>query len=170
MNTKGHVFSWFQESKALVENQTGKKIKVLRTDNGGEYTSMEFMELYVGEGIMRELNVTYNPQQNGVAERKNMAIIGVARAMLHDQEMPLFLWAEACYIAVYLQNMSPHKVVGSITLEENFFGKKPEVEHFRTFGCITYSHVPYEKRTKIYPTLERWIFVGYNDTSKDLRI
>jgi transposase InsO family protein len=45
-----------------VENQTGKKIKVLRTDNGGEYTSKEFMDFCVGEGIKRELIVPYNPQ------------------------------------------------------------------------------------------------------------
>jgi transposase InsO family protein len=102
MKTKGQVFSRFQEFKALVENQTGKKIRVLRSDNGGEYTSKEFMDFYVGEGIRRELTVPYNPQHNGVAERKNRAIVGDARAMLHDQGLPLFLWAKACYTAVYL--------------------------------------------------------------------
>jgi transposase InsO family protein len=85
-----------------VENQIGKKIRVLRTDNGGEYTSKEFMDFCAGENIRRELTIPYNPQQNGVAERKNMAIFGAATTMLHDQGMPLFLWAEACYIAVYL--------------------------------------------------------------------
>jgi hypothetical protein len=60
------------------------------------------MEFCAGEGIRRELNVPYNPQQNGVAERKNRAIFGDARAMIHDQGLPLFLWAEACYTAVYL--------------------------------------------------------------------
>jgi transposase InsO family protein len=91
MNTKGQVFIWFQEFKALVDNQTGKKIKVLRSDNGGEYTSKDFMDFCAGEGIKRELIVPYNPQQNGVAERKNRAIVGAARAMLHDQRLPLFL-------------------------------------------------------------------------------
>jgi transposase InsO family protein len=61
MKTKGQVFNQFQEFKALVENQTGKKIRVLRTDNGGEYTSKEFMEFCVGEGIRREWTVPYNP-------------------------------------------------------------------------------------------------------------
>jgi hypothetical protein len=126
MKTKGQVFSRFQEFKALVENQTGKKIRVSRSDNGGEYTSKKFMEFYAREGIRRELTVPYNPQQNGVAERKNRAIVGAARAMLHDQGLPLFLWAEACYTAVYLQNRSPHKAVGSMTPEEAFSGKKPE--------------------------------------------
>jgi hypothetical protein len=170
MKTKGQVFSWFQDFKALVENQTGKKIKVLRSDNGGEYTSKEFMDFYVGEGIRRELIVPYNPQQNGVVERKNRAIVGVARAMLHDQGLPLFLWDEACYTAVYLQNRSPHRAVGSMTPEEAFSGKKPEVGHFRIFGCITYSYVPFEKRTKMEPMAERGIFVGYSETSKAFRI
>jgi hypothetical protein len=163
-------FSRFQEFKALVENQTGKKIRVLRSDNGGEYTSKEFMDFCAGEGIRRELTVPYNPQQNGVAERKNRAIVGAARAMLHDQGLPLFLWAEACYTAVYLQNRSPHKAVGSMTPEEAFSGKKPEVGHFRIFGCTTYSYVPSEKRTKLEPMEERGIFVGYSETSKAFRI
>jgi hypothetical protein len=99
-----------------------------------------------------------------------MAIIGAARAMLHDQGLPLFLWDEECYTAVYLQNKSPHKVVGSMTPEKDFSGKKPEVGHFQIFGCITYSYVPSEKRTKLEPVAERGIFVGYSETSKAFRI
>jgi hypothetical protein len=45
-----------------VENQIGKKIRVLRTGNGGEYTSKDFMEFCAGEDIGRELIVPYNPQ------------------------------------------------------------------------------------------------------------
>jgi transposase InsO family protein len=91
MKTKGQVFQRFQEFKALVENQTGKKIKVLISDNGGEYTSNEFSDFCATEGIKREVTVPYNPQYNGVVERKNKAIIGATRAMLHDQGLPLFL-------------------------------------------------------------------------------
>jgi hypothetical protein len=53
MKTKGQVFNHFQEFKALVENQTGRKIRVLRTDNGGKYTSKEFIDFCAGEGIER---------------------------------------------------------------------------------------------------------------------
>ena len=58
-----------------MENQTGKKIKVLRSDNGGEYTSRAFDEYCRQEGIKRSLTVPYTPQQNGVAERKNRSIV-----------------------------------------------------------------------------------------------
>jgi hypothetical protein len=80
--------------------------------------------------------------------------------------LSLFLWAKACYTAVYLQNRSPHRVVGSMTPEEAFSRKKPKVGHFQIFGSITYSYVPSEKRKKMEPMAERGIFVGYSETSK----
>jgi hypothetical protein len=70
MKTKDEVFSWFQEFKAQVENQIGRRIKVSRLDNGGEYTSNEFKDFCKEAGIKRELTVSYNPWQNGVAERE----------------------------------------------------------------------------------------------------
>jgi hypothetical protein len=99
-----------------------------------------------------------------------MDIVGVERAMLHDQRMPLFIWVETCYTAIYLKNKNPHRELGIMTLEEAFFGKNPEVGYFQIFGCITYSHVPSEKRTKLEPIVERGIFVGYGKTSKDFHI
>jgi hypothetical protein len=170
LKTKGEVFKRFQEFKALVENQTGKKIRCLRSDNGGEYTSNDFDDYCVREGIRREMNVAYNPQQKGVAERKNRSIVGAARAMIHDQGLPLFLWAEACNTIVYLQNMSPHRALGNVTPDEAFTGQKPQVGHLRIFGCVTYSYIPKELRKKIEPTAEKGIFVGYSETSKAYRI
>ena len=92
-----------------MENQTGKKIRVLRIDNGGEYTSNEFMEYCSNKGIKKEHNVPHTPQQKVVAERKNMTMVGEAKAMLFDQGLPLFLWDEAYRTAVYIQNRCPVK-------------------------------------------------------------
>ena len=116
------------------------------------------------------MTIPYTPQQNGVAERKNRSIVGASRAMLHDRSLPFFLWAEACSTAVYVQNRSSHRALGCKTHEEMFTGKKPEIGHFRIFGCFTYSHVPSEKRTKLEATGERGIFVGYDETLKPFRI
>jgi transposase InsO family protein len=63
---------------------TGRKIKVSRTDNGGEYTSNEFTDFCKDAGIKREKTVAYNLQQNGVVEWKNRSIISVVKAMIHD--------------------------------------------------------------------------------------
>ena len=73
-----------QGLQALIENHIKRKIKTFRSDNGGEFTSNEFKELYKKSGIKRELSTLYNPQQNGITERKNRTIMEAARAMLHD--------------------------------------------------------------------------------------
>jgi hypothetical protein len=116
------------------------------------------------------MTVPYNPQQNGVAERKNRDITGAARSMLHDQSLSLYLWAEASATAVYLQNRSPHGILGKMTPKEAFTGRRPDVKHIRIFGCLTFSHVPSEKRTKLDPTAQQGILVGYSEVSKAYRI
>ena len=78
------MFSKFLEFKSLVEKDTGKHVKALRSKNGGEYISNEFNNFCRKEGIQKELIAPHNPPHNGVAERKNRTIVGVARAMLHD--------------------------------------------------------------------------------------
>ena len=85
-----------------MENQTGKKISVLRIDNEGEYTSNQFLEYCSAEGIKKEHIVPHTPQQNGVVERKNMTMVGAAKAMLFVQGLLLFLWVEAYRTAIYI--------------------------------------------------------------------
>jgi transposase InsO family protein len=87
LKAKNEVFNKFKEFKALVENLSEKKIKILRSDNGGEFTSDEFKAFCKEVGIKRELSTPYNPQQNGVAERKNRTIMEAVKAMIHDQDL-----------------------------------------------------------------------------------
>ena len=76
----------------------------MRTNNGTEYESNKFHDYCREAGIKREITTPYTPKQNGVAERKNRTIVETVRAMLHDQVLPKFLWAEAANTAVYVQN------------------------------------------------------------------
>ena len=82
LKEKSEVFGVFKKFKALIENQSGKRIKVLRSDRGKEYTSREFERFCEDEGIERQLTVAYSPQQNGVSERKNRTVMEMARSML----------------------------------------------------------------------------------------
>ena len=93
-----------------------------------------------------------------------------ARAMLHDQYLPMHLWAEAAKIVVYVQNRTLHKVLKNKTLEEVFSSRKPEIIHIRIFGCPMYRNIPKEKRTKLDPSGKKGIFVGYSESSKAYRI
>jgi hypothetical protein len=71
---------------------------------------------------------------------------------------------------VYVQNCSPRQILKSITPEEAFTKVKPEIGHFRIFGCPVYLHVPKEKRSKLEPSGRKGTFVGYNESSKSYRI
>ena len=84
LKNKDEVFSWFRHFKALIENQTEKKIKILRADNGTEYESNEFHDFCNEAGIKRETTTPYTPKKNGVVERKNHTIVEAIRSMLHD--------------------------------------------------------------------------------------
>jgi hypothetical protein len=73
------------------------------------------------------MKVSYNPQHNGVPERNNRSIIDYSMAMIHDQELPMFFWVEACSTMVYVWNWSPQKILGDKTLEEEFLGMNPDI-------------------------------------------
>ena len=81
MQKKDQTFSKFCDLKALVEKDTGKHVKALRSDNGSDYISNEFKNLCSKEGIQREFIAPHNPQYNGVTEIKNRTIVGATRAM-----------------------------------------------------------------------------------------
>ena len=81
--------------------------------------------------------------------------------MLHDQDLPIHLWEEAARTTVYVQNITPHRVLNNETLEEAFLGEKPEVSHLKIFGCPVYIHMPKKKRTKLDPSGKKGIFMGY---------
>jgi hypothetical protein len=170
LKSKDEVFNKFQEFKAEIENLTNKKIKTLRIDNRGEYTSKEFVSFCKSVGIRRELTIPHNPQQNSVAERKNRSIEEMVKPLLNDQGLSMFLWGEVTMMEIYVQNRSPHHILKDMTLEEAFSGKKPNIENLRKFGCLVYSHIPKDKRNKLEPSGKKGIFVGYSDSSKAYRI
>ncbi|NHV87478.1 DDE-type integrase/transposase/recombinase [Escherichia coli] len=88
LRSKDQVLKVFQTLVTLVETQTGKKVKCLRSDNGGEYTSKAFQDFCDMKGIKREFTAPYNPQQNGVAERMNRTIQEKVRSMLSYASLP----------------------------------------------------------------------------------
>ena len=166
MKHKDEVFVRFLEWKALVENSTGRKLKALRTDNGGEYTSKEFETYLKQNGIRHERTVPKTPEQNGVAERMNRTIVETARCMLAEAKLPRKFWAEAVSTAVYLRNRSPVTAVSGMTPFEALTGDKPCVDILRVFGCLAYVHVPKDKRRKFDSKSKRCILLGYGSETK----
>ncbi|KAJ4726144.1 Retrovirus-related Pol polyprotein from transposon TNT 1-94 [Melia azedarach] len=167
MKHKSEAFKNFRQWKALVGNQTGKKIKRLRTDNGLEFCWSEFDEFCKNEGIARHHTVRDTPQQNGVAERMNQTLLERARCMLSNAELTRKFWAEAVSTACYLINRGPHTGIHLKTPFEVWFGKPADYSNLRAFGCTVYYHV---NEGKLQPRAKKGVFVGYGDGVKGYRI
>ena len=88
MKHKSEILQKFVEWKDLVETSSGRKLKILRMDNGGEYCSKAFKQYCKREGIQHEFTVPKTPEQNGVAEQMNRTLLETVRSVLDDSKMP----------------------------------------------------------------------------------
>ena len=95
----------------MVEKSGSRKLKKLRSDNGGEFTSTRFQEYLKAEGVIYELTISKTPQQNDVAERFNRTLVEMTQGMLAGANLSHKLWAEALFTAVYLKNRSPARAI-----------------------------------------------------------
>jgi transposase InsO family protein len=93
----------------VAEKECDRKLRVLRTDNGGEFMTVEFTAYCADEGITRHFSAPYTPQQNRVVERRNQTMVAMARALLKQRRMPTEFWGEVVVTTVYLQNRLPTK-------------------------------------------------------------
>ncbi|CAM8938448.1 unnamed protein product [Rhodiola kirilowii] len=158
LKTKDEAFTKFKDWKLLEENQTGKKVKALRTDNGLEFCNAEFDNFCIDHGILRHKTVRLTPQQNGVAERMNRTLLDKLRCLLFTSGLPKSFWGEALYTATYLVNRSPNRMLEFKCPMEMWNGKKPDLHELKIFGCAAYAHT---REGKLDPRSTKCIFLGY---------
>ncbi|KAK2426825.1 hypothetical protein QL285_025456 [Trifolium repens] len=115
---KSSALDQFKKFRSMVEKETGNMIVCLRTDRGGEFTSLDFKNYCEENGIKRQLTAAYTPQQNGIAERKNRTLLEMVRCMITSKDIPKRFWPEAVNWANYVLNRSPAAALVDVTPEE----------------------------------------------------
>ncbi|WVZ50367.1 hypothetical protein U9M48_001625 [Paspalum notatum var. saurae] len=145
---KSETFSAFKEWKVTIENQTEKKVKILRTDNGMEFCSS-----------VKHYTIAYTPQQNGVAERMNRTIISRTRCMLSNAGLNKRFWAEAASTACYVINRSPSITLDKKTPIEVWSVSPTDYSQLKVFYCTAYAHVD---NGKLEPRAIKYIFLVTN--------
>lgn len=169
LKTKDQVLDVFKEFQALVERQTGKKLKCLRSDNGGEYIGP--LDSYCkSSGIRHQRTPSKTPQLNGVAERMNRTLLERIRCMLSEAKLPRHFWGEALYTAAHVINLSPSVPLDGDVPDKVWFGKEVSYNHLRVFGCKAFVHVPNDERSKLDPKTRQCIFVGYGQDQFGYRL
>ena len=94
----------------------------------------------------------------------------MANCMIQDKRLSLQFWVEAINCANYIVNRTPTKFLHGITPKEAWTKIKPNVTHFRVFGCEARAHISYEKQKALQPKSEKCIFVGYSEDIKGYRL
>ena len=168
MKTKDEVLKVFLTWKKMIETQTGRKIKRLRTDNGGEYKSDPFLKVCEDEGIIRHFTIREIPQQNGVAERMNRTLVEKIRCMLSNAGLGKQFWGEAVTYARHLVNRLPSTALDGKTPLEKWSGKPAtDYDSLHVFGSTAYYHV---KESKLDPRAKKALFMGITSGVKGYRL
>ena len=115
----------------------------------------KFTTFCTEEGIKQQHIVPYTPQQNGVAKWKNCTLKEMANCMIQYKGLSLQYWAKAINCENYIVNRTPTKFLQDITPKEAWSKIKPDVSHFRVFGCEAWAHIPDEKRKALQPKSEK---------------
>lgn len=150
---------------AYVKNQFNYDVKIIRTDNGGEFIGSFHDELQK-RGIIHQYTVPYNSPTNGIAERSHRTIDNKALSSLLGSQLPLFLWAEAVSFSVDVYNITWSKTRGKSPFEI-IHGKKPKLDHLKIFGCRASVFVhPKQRSNKLSPHSVTGYFVGFQQGIK----
>nr|GEW99436.1 hypothetical protein [Tanacetum cinerariifolium] len=153
-----------------IKNLMDKKVKISRCDNGREFKNSVMNEFCEEKDIKRECSAAKTPQQNRVAERRNLTLIEAARTMLADSKLPFTFWAEAVNTACYVQNrvlvVKPHFK----TPYELFKGRTHALSFVRPFGCHVTILNTLGHLGKFDGKSNEGFFVGYSTNSKAFRV
>jgi transposase InsO family protein len=133
----------FQMFYKMVQTQFNATIKIVRSNNGGEYMSSNLEAYFREQGIIHQTTCVDTPQQNGVVEQKNRHLLKVTHSLMLDTHVPKSYWGDALLIATYLINRMPSRVLDFKTplevMSPPLYTAKcvsPKV-----FGCVCFVHI-----------------------------
>ena len=128
-----------------VQRQSGRELKIVRTDDAQEFKSV-FQQYLQPLGIEHEATAGYASASNGAVERIHRALFDIVRPLIKTASMPATFWADAVKHGCYIMNRLPSSAnANGESPYFLFYGKQPKLNHLRTFGCIAYHRLPIEQ-------------------------
>lgn len=160
MKKKSDTKTIFIRFKSLVENFFQLPLKILYSDNGGEFEGLKpYLSL---DGITHLTTPPHTPQHNGYSERRHRHIVETSLTLLTHAHMPLKYWTHACTTAAYLINRLPNPTLKNNTPYFILFGSQPNYQKLRSFGCLCFPWLKPYTSHKLDPKSKQCIFIGYS--------
>lgn len=166
---KSEVTAKFILFHAYIQTQFNNTMKVLRTDNGGEYINNSLQTYLQSHDIVHQRTCPHTPKQNGVAERKHRHLIETTVALLHQANLPTSYWLEALCTAVFLINKMPTKVLNNQIPHQLLYHSPPDYSTLRVFGCLCFPWLRPYMDHKLQPRSTKCVFLGYCTFTKGYR-
>jgi len=157
LKTKDETLDAYKTFAAWAQTQHDVKIKRLRSDRGGEYTSNDFTKYLKQQGTERRLTTRDMPQHNGVAESLNRRLLERVRAILHHSQLPSALWGEAIMFAIWLKNRTSTRALGNTTPYERLYKTKPDLSGVPEWGQKVWVHSPGGSKLDARAIEGRWV-------------
>ncbi|KAJ0532731.1 putative RNA-directed DNA polymerase [Helianthus annuus] len=170
LKTKDEAFIMFKKFKAEAEQNNPYQVKMLRTDRGGEFNSLQFNDFCQRMKIRRQLTAPYTPHQNGVVERRNRTVVEMTRSLLKTMSVPDQMWGEAVRHSVYLLNRILTKSVKAATPYEVLKKRKPILTDVKVFGCVAYVKDLSKTATKLSDRGTPMVYLGTVEETKGFRL
>lgn len=166
---KSEVFNSFVKFKLFVEKQFSTVIKQFQTDNGGEYTSLQFKNFLTQHGIFHCLTCPHTSQQNGIAERKDIHIVEMGLTLLAQSSLSTKFWVDSFLTSVYLINRLLTKVLENESPFNKLHSKQLDYSLFKVFGSLRYPLLrPYDQHKPSFCS-KPCIFLGYSLNQRGYR-
>jgi hypothetical protein len=166
---KSDVLTCFIKFKLLVENLFDTHIKYLKSDNGGEYTSIAFKKFLSQNGIFHRLTSPHTSQQNGIAERKHRHILETGLTLPAQSGLPPKYWVDAFLTFFFLINRLPSPVINNDSPFFKLFHKALNYTLLQTFSCLCYPLLcPYAAHKLTFRS-KPCMFLGYGANQRGYR-
>ncbi|CAI7734688.1 unnamed protein product [Closterium sp. NIES-53] len=166
LKMKDEVAKVFKRRIRYAEREAGAKVKILRSDRGGDYMGKDLEFFLEDKGTTHQLSVAYTPQQNGAAERLNRTLIDLARAMLAHAQLDHTWSGAAVQYANWVKSWMGSKGLGGKSPYFMWTRKVPSVSMARVWGCMAQYKVPDQQRRKLDPKVQWGIFLRVLERSK----
>ncbi|KAJ1597227.1 hypothetical protein NDA14_001386 [Ustilago hordei] len=165
--TKSAALTALRRWIARMERATDRKLKTLRSDNGGEWCSIAAEDWQTQEGFKWQKSVPGISVQNGRAERAIRSVQEKMRSMLIGRACPRELWLYAITAAAHVMNLTPSAT--KTIPHEAFYGTTAHklTQQLRVFGCLAWVHVQQkDQQGKHGARAKPAIMIGYDDEHK----